>query len=362
MAVKWDLNQKITNHNHLLIMNKDSRPNSKINVAVIGLGRMGKIHLRNLTQAIPYANVVVVADPVYPEEQFKKEYPGLHFIKDAAEAIASPNVDAVVIATPTSSHAALVEQCITNRKHVFCEKPLDLSLEITKTLLQKAGELGVSLMIGFNRRFDLDFMQARKSVSEGKIGNPQIVKITNRDPALPSIEFVKTSGGMFMDFTIHDFDMARYMMGKEVTEVYAKGLVFFDEALAAVGDVDTALTTLSFEDGTYAVLDNSRKAVFGYDQRLEIFGDKGMILVDNNLYNRNILYNEHGIHQALPLNTFTERYIDSYCKEMALFIDALLNNTPVPIKIDDIIMATKIAYAAKISMDEQRPVKISEIV
>ncbi|RFS17123.1 inositol 2-dehydrogenase [Emticicia sp. C21] len=333
-----------------------------MNIAVIGLGRMGKIHLRNLLQAIPQANVVLVADPVYPEDDFKKEYPGIRFIKNTEEAIALPEVDAVVITTPTSTHAALVDQCISNSKHVFCEKPLDLSLEITKTLLEKAKESGISLMIGFNRRFDPDFMQARKSISEGKIGNPQIVKITNRDPALPNIEFVKTSGGMFMDFTIHDFDMARYLMGKEVVEVYAKGLVFFDEAIAEVGDIDTALTTLTFEDGTYAVLDNSRKAVFGYDQRLEVFGDKGMIQVDNNLYNRNILYNEHGIHQALPLNTFTERYIHSYGKEMESFIDALLNNKPVPVKNEDIIMATLLAYAAKKSLDEVRPVKISEIL
>lgn len=343
-------------------MDKRGRQANKINVAVIGLGRMGKIHLKNLLQAISNANVVAVADPVYPEEQFKKEYEGLRFVKDAAEVITSPEVDAIVIATPTSTHAALVEQCIDNRKPVFCEKPLDLSLEITKTLLQKAEKVGIALMIGFNRRFDHNFMEARKAVSEGKIGNPQIVKITNRDPSLPSIEFVKTSGGMFMDFTIHDFDMARYMMGKEVVEVYAKGLVFFDEEMANAGDVDTALTTLTFEDGTYAVLDNSRKAVFGYDQRLEIFGDKGMIQVENNLANRNILYNEHGIHQALPLNSFTQRYIDSYCKEMESFIDALLNNTPVPIKNEDIVMATLLAYAAKKSMDEHRPVKLSEMV
>lgn len=342
-------------------MDKSNRQHNKINIAVIGLGRMGKIHLKNLTQAISNANVIMVADPVYQEATFKKEYPGIKFVKDADEAIAFSEVDMVVITTPTSTHASLVEQCINNGKHIFCEKPLDLSLEITKTLLQKAEDSGVSLMIGFNRRFDPDFMQARKSVSEGKIGNPQIVKITNRDPALPNIEFVKTSGGMFMDFTIHDFDMARYLMGKEVTEVYAKGLVFFDEAIAQAGDIDTALTTLTFEDGTYAVLDNSRKAVFGYDQRLEVFGDKGMIQVDNNLYNRNILYNEHGIHQALPLNTFTERYIHSYYKEMELFIDALLNNKPVPIKNEDVMMATVLAYAAKKSLNEQRPVKVSEI-
>jgi myo-inositol 2-dehydrogenase/D-chiro-inositol 1-dehydrogenase len=342
-------------------MNRDNHQRNKINVAIIGLGRMGKIHLRNLTHAIPNANVMIVADPMYPEKQFKNEYPGLGFAKDISEVIASADIDAVIITTPTNSHAVLVEQCLNNKKHVFCEKPLDLSLEITKTLLQKADDEGISLMIGFNRRFDPDFMQARASVSEGKIGNPQIVKITNRDPALPNIEFVKTSGGMFMDFTIHDFDMARYLMGKEVVEVYAKGLVFFDKAIAEVGDIDTALTTLTFEDGTYAVLDNSRKAVFGYDQRLEVFGDKGMIQVDNNLYNRNILYNESGIHQALPLNTFTERYNQSYCKEIELFIDALLNNKPLPIRNEDVIMATVLAYAAKKSLEEQRPVKVSEI-
>jgi len=341
-------------------MDKHKQANNKVNVAVIGLGRMGKIHLRNLVQSIQNAKLVMVADAIYPAEEFKKEYPDLHLTKDAVEAISSNEVDAVVISTPTSSHAALVEQCISYHKHVFCEKPLDLSLAVTKELLQKAEASGVSLMIGFNRRFDPDFMQARKSVSEGKIGNPQIIKITNRDPSLPLIEFVKTSGGMFMDFTIHDFDMVRYMMGKEVTEVYAKGLVFFDKAIADAGDVDTALTTLTFEDGTYAVLDNSRKAVYGYDQRMEIFGDKGMIQVENNLNNRNILYNEEGIHHALPLNSFTERYMQSYRKEMELFIDSLINNTPVPIKNEDVIMATAIAYAAKKSMDEQRPVKLSE--
>jgi myo-inositol 2-dehydrogenase / D-chiro-inositol 1-dehydrogenase len=339
----------------------ENKQSKKINIAVIGLGRMGKIHLRHLSQRIPGANVVAVADAFYSEQDFKNEYPGIRFMKQAEEAMSLKEVEAIVIATPTSSHAELVEKAIDKGKHIFCEKPLDLSLEITERLLAKAKEAGISLMIGFNRRFDPEFMQAKKLIAEDKIGNPQIIKITNRDPGLPSIEFIKTSGGMFMDFTIHDFDMVRFMMGKEVTEIFAKGLVFFDPEVAKAGDIDTALTTVTFEDGTYAVIDNSRKAVYGYDQRLEIFGDKGMIQVDNNLYHRNILFDEKGIHTALPLNSFPERYINSYLKEMELFIEALIYNKPVAVKNHDIIMATAMAYAAKKSMDEQRPVKLTEI-
>ncbi len=164
-----------------------------------------------------------------------------------------------------------------------------------------------------------------------------------------------------MDMAIHDFDMARYIMNKKVVEVFAKGLVLIDEAVSTADDVDTALTTITFEDGTYAVIDNSRKAVYGYDQRLEIFGNGGMIKVENNLHNRNVIYDEKGIHSALPLDFFMDRYSRSYVKEMELFIDALVNNTPMPVSGEDGLEATRIAVAAKMSMVEERPVKLSEI-
>jgi myo-inositol 2-dehydrogenase/D-chiro-inositol 1-dehydrogenase len=333
----------------------------KIRIGLIGLGRMGKIHLRHIRQYLPNATVVAVSDAFYNEADFKNEYGNIYFTKNAEEVIMHAGVDAIIICTPTSSHAVLVEKAIENGKAIFCEKPLDLSLEITQVLLAKAKDKQVPLMIGFNRRFDPDFMETKKSIGAGKIGNPQIIKITNRDPGLPSIDFVKTSGGMYMDFTIHDFDMVRYLMNKEVVEVYAKGMVFFDEKIGEAGDIDTSLTTLSFADGTYALIDNSRKAIYGYDQRLEIFGDGGMILVENNLHDTNILYNENGIHQALPLHSFTQRYAKSYLKEMELFIDALINKKPMPVRSHDIIMATAIAYAANKSMQEGRPVQLSEI-
>ena len=266
-------------------------------------------------------------------------------------------MDAVLICTPTSSHADLIENAIKNGKHVFCEKPMDLSLERTALLSQMAEDAGVKLMLGFNRRFDPDFMAARKAVRDGKIGDVQIVKITSRDPGLPPVDYIKNSGGLFMDMAIHDFDMARYIMGKEVVEVFAKGLVLIDKKVGEAGDVDTALTTLIFADGTYAVIDNSRKAIYGYDQRLEIFGTGGMIQVENNLHNRNVLYDGNGIHHSLPLDFFMDRYTKSYLKEMELFIDALTNDKPMPAGGKDGLEATLIAFAAKLSMETGRAVK-----
>ncbi|MBX3255120.1 MAG: inositol 2-dehydrogenase [Chitinophagaceae bacterium] len=332
--------------------------NSRVNIALIGLGRMGKIHLSHLLNGIPGAAIAAVSDTVYPEDNFRSEFGGFLFSNNPEAVINNPGVAAVVICTPTSSHAELVEKSIEAGKHIFCEKPLDLSLEVTRELLRKAEVADVKLMLGFNRRFDPDFLQARQSAAAGRIGNLQIIKITNRDPAIPPVEFIKNSGGMFMDFSIHDFDMARYIMNKKVVEVFAKGLVFMDKAVGEAGDIDTALITLTFEDGTYAVIDNSRKAVYGYDQRLEIFGDGGMIQVDNTLYNRNSVFDAEGIHQALPLNSFTERYTSSYRKEMELFVEAVRNNTSLPVSSEDIIMATTIAYAAQKSMKEKRPVSI----
>jgi myo-inositol 2-dehydrogenase/D-chiro-inositol 1-dehydrogenase len=215
--------------------------------------------------------------------------------------------------------------------------------------------------MGFNRRFDPDFMAARQSVVAGKIGNVQIVKITSRDPGLPPVDYIRNSGGLFMDMAIHDFDMARYIMNKKVVEVFAKGLVMVDPAVGEAGDIDTALTTLTFEDGTYAVIDNSRKAVYGYDQRFEVFGNGGMIQVENKQHNRNILFNESGIHESLPLDFFMDRYANSYMNEMKIFIDTLVNDTPVAVGVDDAVEASRIAVAAKMSMEEGRPVRLDEI-
>ena len=332
----------------------------KVNIAIFGVGRIGKIHLKNLLR-FPGVNVVAVADTHYPADEFKKEFTNVFFSSHPEEVLALPEVEAVLICTPTSSHAAMIELALQSGKHIFCEKPVDLSLERTKALVEMANQSGVKLMLGFNRRFDPDFLQARKSIQDGRIGDIQIIKITSRDPGLPPLDYIKNSGGLFMDMAIHDFDMARYMMGKEVKEVYSRGLVLVDKQVGEVGDVDTALTTLIFEDDTYAVIDNSRKAIYGYDQRLEVFGNKGMIQVENNQHNRNVVFDADGIHHSLPLDFFMDRYAASYLNEMHYFIDAISKDAPIPVSGDDGLKATIIAVAAKKSVLEGRPVAISEI-
>jgi len=334
----------------------------KVNLAIIGIGRIGIIHLKNIIRNFPGANVIAVADLNYSKDEFTKEYPGIIFSSNADDIISLPAVEAVIICTPTSSHAELIEKAIQYGKHIFCEKPVDLSLERTALLVKNVAAAGLKLMLGFNRRFDPDFMEAHKNIRSGRIGELQVVKITSRDPGLPPLDYIKHSGGLFMDMAIHDFDMARYMMGKEVVAVYANGLVLVDEKVGEVGDIDTALTTLVFEDGTYAVIDNSRKAVYGYDQRIEVFGSNGMIQVKNNLHNSNVVFDSDGIHQALPLDFFMDRYASSYLNEMKYFIDALVNDAALPVSGADGLMATYIAVAAKKSMTEKRPVRISEII
>lgn len=334
----------------------------KLKVAVIGLGRMGQIHFRHLLYLTPNVLLVAVADAFYDKEEFQSQYPLLTFSNDAEEIIKSPEIDTVVICTPTSTHANLIRKAIEHRKNIFCEKPLDLSLSVTMEVIKMAKDSGIQLMFGFNRRFDTDFIQLKKTVVSGSIGDPQIIKITNRDPGLPPVGFIKNSGGMFMDFTIHDFDMARYIMGKEVIEIFARGLVFIDDAVGEAGDIDTSLVTMIFDDGSYAMIDNSRKAVYGYDQRIEIFGSLGMAEVENNLYNQNVIYDVYGIHQSLPLASFSERYKASYLSEMKLFVDAVIGHRELPVSGEDMIAATALAYAANKSMKENRVVKLSEIL
>jgi myo-inositol 2-dehydrogenase / D-chiro-inositol 1-dehydrogenase len=332
-----------------------------IGIGLLGFGRIGKIHFKNIMNYFGNARMVAVADPLYDSNHFAGNYRGIFFSQHEEDVINHPDVDAVLICSPTSAHARSLKLAIAAGKHIFCEKPMDLSLAATSQLAALAAQSPTKLMMGFNRRFDPDFMKARETVAVGKVGNAQIVKITSRDPGLPPIDYIKNSGGLFMDMAIHDFDMARYMMNKPVTEVYAKGLVMVDKAVGEAGDIDTALTTLTFADGTYAVIDNSRKAVYGYDQRIEIFGSGGMVQVENNQHNRNILFNETGIHQALPLDFFMDRYAESYLTEIRLFIEAVVHDKPVPVGAADALEATRIAVAAKRSMEECRPVCLAEI-
>jgi myo-inositol 2-dehydrogenase/D-chiro-inositol 1-dehydrogenase len=259
----------------------------RLTIGVIGAGRIGKIHAENIARFIPQAKLEGIADIRLSAEQesWAKALGARIVSKDPADLLKDPSIKAVVICSSTDTHADFVCASAAAGKHIFCEKPVDLSVPKVKAALEAVKKAGVTLQIGFNRRFDHNFARIRQYTLDGEIGNVQLVKITSRDPAPPPPAYVAVSGGIFMDMMIHDFDMARFQAGCGVTEVYASGAVLVDPEIGAAGDVDTALVTLRFENGAIGVIDNSRKAVYGYDQRVEVFGSKGSAQAENDLPN-----------------------------------------------------------------------------
>jgi len=334
----------------------------KLKLGVIGAGRIGKVHIATLVQSVPQADVVALADTnINVATEVAKMFGIASVFTDYMSVIKHPDVEAVVICSPTDTHAKYIIDSARAGKHIFCEKPVDLSIEVIKNAINEVEKAGVKLMVGFNRRFDPNFLKIHQLVADGKIGEPHILKITSRDPAPPPAEYSAVSGGMFMDMTIHDFDMARYITGSEVTEVFAKSAVLVDPEIGKAGDIDTAVITLSFANGAIGVIDNSRKAVYGYDQRVEIFGSKGMALADNNFPDNHKYFADDGVHGSLPYNFFMDRYIDAYANEMKIFCDAVINDKKPPVSGQDGLMSVVIALAAKKSHLENRPVKLSEI-
>ena len=335
---------------------------SKLRFGVLGIGRIGKIHIENVVNRIPGAEVVAVCDvaPAELEAVAAKFGIGKTF-GDYRELLGLPEVDAVVICSPTNLHYQMIVDAAARGKQIFCEKPIDLSIEKVQAANQEVSRRGVRMMVGFNRRFDPNFLKVRETIAGGLVGRPHVLRITSRDPGPPPEQYIRASGGIFLDMTIHDFDMARYLMGSEVTEVYTRAAVLVDPMIGKAGDWDTAVITLTFENGAFAVIDNSRKAVYGYDQRVEMFGSEGMVTVANNTPDTHILCDRVGIHTALPLNFFLERYTESYLREMRAFVDAVVNRTPVPVGGEDGLKAMVIALAAGKSARENRPVKLSEI-
>lgn len=334
----------------------------KTKIAVAGLGRIGKIHLDNLCRNSDGMEVVAVMDLLEESAQIAAGYGISQLFTDFDDLIALEEVEAVVICSPTDTHADYVIRAARAGKHIFCEKPLDLSLDRVKEVLQVVEECDVKLMLGFNRRFDPNFERIRNMVMNGSVGDPQILKITSRDPGPPPISYIKVSGGIFLDMAIHDFDMARYISDKEVKEVFAAATVKVDPEIGEAGDFDTVVITLIFEDDTLAVIDNSRKAVYGYDQRLEVFGSKGMACADNNFPNNHRLFTSEGISGDLPLHFFLERYQESYVKEMKAFAEALQPGNEMPVGAMDGLMSIVIGLAATKSAREKRPVRITEIM
>ena len=335
----------------------------KLNVGLIGVGRIGRLHAEHLAYRIPTARLTAIADVNEAAARACADRLGIPVVTaDYHALLKRDDVDAVVICSPTNTHAQLIEEAAAAGKQIFCEKPIDLRLARVDQAISAARRAGVKLQIGFNRRFDPNFSRIRKAVEGGEIGDPQILHIISRDPAPPPIEYIKVSGGIFMDMTIHDFDMARYLIGADVEEVYALAGVTVDPAIGAAGDVDTALITLKFANGVFATIDNCRQAVYGYDQRVEILGKRGAIRVDNNYPNSAVISGVERVERDLPLNFFMDRYVESYLAEMRLFIDAVLKGGPVPVTGEDARAAMLLALAARKSCETNRPVRINEVI
>ncbi|PKO01347.1 MAG: inositol 2-dehydrogenase [Chloroflexi bacterium HGW-Chloroflexi-4] len=333
-----------------------------IKVGVIGAGRIGKIHAENLATRIPGVEVVAIADPnVAAAKELAEELHVSSYSEDYRKILDDKSIEAVLICSSTDTHARFMTEAAEAGKHIFCEKPVDHSLEKIDAALAAVKKAGVKCQIGFNRRFDPNFKKVRQMVNEGKVGEVQILRITSRDPAPPPVSYVKVSGGMFLDMTIHDFDMARYLSGSEVVEVYAAGAVMVDPGIGEAGDIDTAVITLKFANGSIGTIDNSRKAIYGYDQRVEVFGSKGMVAVANNTANSSVYSNEDGVVSEKPLYFFLERYMDSFIAELSDFIDAVRDDKPTPVTALDGRKPVVIAMAANKSLKENRSVKLSEI-
>ena len=334
----------------------------QINVGLIGAGRIGRVHAKNLAYRIPQARLVAVAD-VFLEAAQKcaADYQIPQITQNPQDIFSNDEIDAVIICSSTDTHARFISDAANAGKHIFCEKPIALNLAVIDRALNDVERSGVKLQLGFNRRFDPNFKAARNAVAEGKIGNPHILHIISRDPSPPPIEYIKLSGGIFMDQTIHDFDMARFLIGDEVEEIYAAGGVMVDPAIGEAGDIDTAIITLKYKNGVIGVIDNSRQAVYGYDQRVEVFGSKGSITVANNTPNSAVISNAKGVHSANPLYFFLERYMDAYAAEMEAFIECIQQDAPPPVTGIDGRIPVVMGLAAWKSYRENRPVKLNEI-
>ena len=335
-----------------------------LKIGIIGAGRIGKVHLESISYHVKNATVTAMADPFMNEETEKliRSYGVSKVTKDYKDILNDKDIDAVLVCSSTDTHAAISIEAINAGKHVFCEKPVDHSIEKIKAVADALKEHpDIKFQVGFNRRFDHNFAAIRKAYDDGKIGEAHILKITSRDPEPPNPAYIKVSGGIFLDMTIHDFDMACFLTDSDVEELYVNSAVLVDPAIGEQGDVDTAIITMKMANGALAVIDNSRKAAYGYDQRAELFGSKGMVATSNDTVSSAVISNADGVTGEKPLFFFLERYMGSFSEEMRQFTEAVINDTEVPVGIHAGLQSVKIGLAARKSVEEHRPVKISEI-
>jgi myo-inositol 2-dehydrogenase/D-chiro-inositol 1-dehydrogenase len=331
-----------------------------IRVGLVGTGRIGQIHARTLA-TMPGVELVAMTDINEESAQTCAALcPGTKVIESYPQLLSDPSIQAIIICSSTHTHAPFIIEAAQAGKHIFCEKPIAAELDKIDGALAAVDEAGVKLMIAFNRRFDPNHQRIKQAIERGEIGTPHRLHIISRDPAPPPVEYIKVSGGLFFDMTIHDFDMARFLLG-DVDEVYAAGGVMVDPRIGEAGDIDTAVITLKFKHGAIGTIENSRQAVYGYDQRVEVFGSGGTVSSDNWYPNAVTVSTAQTVARDLPLNFFLERYLGSYQAEMHAFIQALIDGSPLPVTGADGRAPVVIAMAALKSYHENRPVKLAEM-
>ena len=329
-----------------------------IKFGLLGAGRIGKVHAKAVT-GDTQARLVAVADAMPAAAQAIADQNGCE-VRTIEAICAAKDIDAVVICTPTDTHADLIEAFVKAGKAVFCEKPIDLSLARVKACLEVVRKHKGTLMVGFNRRFDPHFRAVRAEIDKGSIGDVEMVVITSRDPGAPPVEYIKRSGGIFRDMTIHDFDMARFLLGEEIDEVVATAAVLVDPAIGKAGDFDSVQVMLRTRSGRQAMISNSRRATYGYDQRIEVHGSKGMVSAENQRPVSIELANGAGYTRPPLHDFFMTRYTEAYAAEIATFIAAIGGKGKAEPTGEDGLIALALADAALKSVAEKRVVKLSE--
>lgn len=339
-------------------MTLDPSTKSAVGISVIGCGRIGRVHANTLC-SLQSSNLVAVADPF--EEYGRKVAKDFstEYTNNWEDFLTDDRVDGVVIASPTPYHAEQIIKSAEAGKHIFCEKPISNDLAVIDRCLAAVSASGVRLLVGFQRRFDSNFRRVRDAVASGSIGQVRMFHITSRDPAPPPAEYLANSGGIFLDMTSHDWDMARFVTGANIVSVYVTANAFEDAAKEA-NDVDTVITVLKMSDGSFGTIDNSRRCSYGYDQRVEVFGSKGSIVSGNKAPDTVVLANEAGINKGLPYSFFMDRYVDAYAGAMRAFVDMVRNGTEAPCTGYDGRASIVAAKAAAKSHAEGRQVRLEE--
>ena len=325
-------------------------------VALFGAGRIGKVHAASIKMD-PRSELVAVTDVMTDAAEALAKEHGIA-ARTAEEILADASIDAILIASSTNTHAELIEAGVHAGKAVFCEKPIDLDLDRALEVRQIAAAHGKPMMMGFNRRFDPNFAAVKAALDGGEIGRPTLLSVTSYDPAPPPVSYIKVSGGLFRDMMIHDFDMCAFLFGMPET-VMAHGACLIDPEIGAAGDIDTGVVTLTYADGRIATIRNSRQALYGYDQRVEVLGAEGTIAAENEIENTVVKSTASGVTSAKPVFFFLERYMRAYAIEWSAFVDAVVEGKPVPATVQDGVNALALAEAANISLSEGRPVAIT---